>query len=199
MIGEIAEAPIPQKTGETPKPNEKLTDEQMGNLLAAFGNNESKAATLLLMRSETIYTMYDIHKSFMSSQGENPGWGINYAVPFSYCQNSLAPIGLVAKETIDETQEAYGYVITDYGETMGKPLAGLLLDFSKRYSDNSLVDLFGGTASKYSGGGEDIENKDEHKKRSPLTRYKIYYELATATSFPMQTERLAEAVGEDSK
>lgn len=197
---EIQESAVsrPKQTGEAPKPNERLTDEQMGNLLAAFGNNESKAATLLLMRPETIYTMYDIHKTFMSSQGENPGWKINWNGPFSYCRNSLAPIGLVARETIDETLEAYGYVITNYGEKIGKPLAGLLLDFSQKYPDISLADLFGGTASRYSG-DEDTGNKDEHKKRSPLTRYRIYYELTTATSFPMQTERLAEAVREDSK
>lgn len=198
MISEVAEAPIPQKTGEAPKPSERLTDEQMGNLLAAFGNNESKAVTLLFMQDKTIYTMRDLHKLFISSQGENPGWKIFYAGPFGYCRQSLAPIGLVAREIVDEQLETYGYLNTDYGETIGKPLAALLLDFSQRYPDNSLADLFGGTASRYSG-DEDIGNEDEHKKRSPLTRYKIYYELATTASFPIQTGRLAEQVGEKSK
>lgn len=198
MVNEVGDIQIPQKTDEGLKLNEKLTDEQMGNLLAAFGNNESKATTLLFMKPGVIYTMRDLHTTLMSAQGENPGWEINYAGPFGYCRQSFAPIGLVAKEVVDENIGTYGYMITNYGEKIGKPLAGLLLEFSRRYPDNSLADLFGGTASKYSKGG-DAENEDEHKKRSPLTRYKLFYELATTANFPIQTGRLAEQVGENSK
>ena len=41
------EAPRPLFVPETKR--ERLSDEELGNLLAAFGNNEAKAVTLIAM------------------------------------------------------------------------------------------------------------------------------------------------------
>ena len=42
------------------KPPERISDQEIGNLLAAFGNNESKALTLVLMHPGVIYTKRDL-------------------------------------------------------------------------------------------------------------------------------------------
>lgn len=112
---------------------EQLSDEQLGNLLAAVGNHEAKAVTFLVMRSETTYTAEDIHKAVIEAQGTLPGWRIHHQSAFKYCERSLSPIGLVAKEVVDPNLNTYGYARTEYGERIGVSLAGLLLDFSRKY------------------------------------------------------------------
>lgn len=178
-------------------PKDKLSGEQLGDLLSAFGNHEAKAAILLLMEPGNVYTYRSLHSAFIHAQGRNLGWLMNSAGPLTYCRSSLAPIGLVAREVVNADLSIYGYMITEYGESVGKPLAGLLLDFSRRHPEISLSDLFGGTASKYT---TDIdksnEGDSERKKRSPLIRHKIFFELSTAYNFPVRTVELANSIGE---
>lgn len=167
------------------RPKEPISEKEIGNLLAAVGNNETKAMTLLVMQAGIIYPRYDLHRTFMRAQGNNPGWKTNRSVQFQYCEQTLAPIGLVAKETLNSDLSTYGYQITEYGQEIGIPLAGLLLDFSRIYENVSLRDIFGSTSSKYPLEGKDEEMEIEEdvssgdKKRAPGTRLKILWELVT--------------------
>lgn len=171
----------------------RIPDEEMGNLLAAIGNNEAKALTLLLMQPGRIYTRRDIHDVFIRIQGgeDNAGWQSSHSLQFNYCQNSLAPIGLVAKEVVEGgvVLQTYGYMTTEYGEAVGKHLAALLLGFSRAHPDFSLYDFFGATQS--------TSNTDpRNKKRAPLERMRILWELVTAT-LPIRQVDLTERLGKD--
>ncbi len=168
---------------------ERLSDEQMGNLLASIGNHEAKALTLLIMKPNLIYTSSILHSDFMNAQGESPGWETNHSAQFGYCQQSLSPIGLVSKEVVDKNVETYGYMTTNFGEKVGKPLAALLLDFSRRNPGFSLYDFFGSTVSS-------AQDDPDSKKRSPATRFKIFYELATAPSLPINQLELLKNIPE---
>ncbi len=170
-----------------------LSDEELGNLLAAVGNNEAKANTLLGMSRGEIYTAGQLQELFRKSQGRFVGWSISWGLPFTYCQFSLAPIGLVAREIADESG-TFGYQITDFGRSIGLPMAALMLDFSRRYPEKSLSQLFGLTQSH-----SELSESDsgvEFKKRSPLLRFKIFWELATG-SLPMRQIDLMNKIGED--
>lgn len=127
---------------------ERLSDEELGNLLAAFGNNEAKAVTLIAMRKGVIYSEYDLYSAVIEKQGEGVGWRQSRGVPFTYCRSSFENIGLVAKSVSDPVLETWGYLKTDYGEELGDALAGLLLDFSLRHPEVSLYDIFGSTTSR---------------------------------------------------
>lgn len=156
-------------------PKEPLKDEELGNLLAAIGNHEAKGATLLAMKPGVIYTRPQLGRRFLEVQGETPRWKISQGIPFKYCLQSLSPIGVVAQEYIDPNEGLWGYAVTKYGMDIGVPLVGLLLDFSLKHPEMSLIQLLGLTTSSsstsliHTSQREDIE----FKKRSPLTRLKI--------------------------
>lgn len=184
-------------TSEQPKTREKLSDEQMGNLLAAVGNHEAKAITLILMRNGNIYDRTGLHREVINAQGKNKGWKMDRSGPFQYCSHSLAPIGLVAKETLNSDLSTYGYQITEDGKELGIPLAGLLLDFSERHNI-SLSELLGSTLSSSSKEKIMQTEKEEtdFKKRSPSTTLKIFYELLTSSSLPIREADLGKRIGE---
>ncbi len=180
---------------EKPITPERLSDEQLGNLISSVGNHEAKAITLLLMQPDVIYTQRDLFRIIINAQGERPGWRMHSSVPFEYCQNSLSPIGLVAKEVLErEGLTTYGYLITEYGIKVGVPLAGYMLDFSQKYPDFSLIDIFGATQSS-SQTKELPDQGIEFKKRAPITRLKIFWELLTS-SLPIREVYLAKSLGE---
>lgn len=155
---------------ETSQKPEKIPDRELGNLVAATANHEAKCLMLIAMKPGEVYPSPDIYREFISLQGKNPGWRIAHLVPFQYCRDSLHPIGLVAWE-VRKSDNVLGYAITDYGQDIGIPLAGLLLDFSIRHPEFSLYDFFGST---YMGGAD-----EEVSKRAPVTRMQILWELAT--------------------
>ena len=145
-----------------------LSDEAMGNFLAALGNHEAKALLLVLMHPKKVYSQKDLNELLKDRQGEFSGWNnFDKTIPFGYCKNSLAPIGLVAKEYMDQ-EGIYGYEVTNYGRNTGVPLAGLLLDFSLRH-DVSLYQLMGSTNST-----------SDERNRSPQSRLEIYWQILTA-------------------
>lgn len=158
--------------------NEGLSDEQLGNLIAAIGNHEAKAITLGLMEPGRVYDWSGITKTVNGSQGDTPGWTTNGRGFLNYCSETFAPIGLVVKEVLNNDLSTYGYEKTVKGETQGDAFAGLVLDFSLRYPEFSLQDFFGSTSSagvkRESAGGV-------KKNRAPITRYKILWDLVTST------------------
>lgn len=169
---------------------ERLGEEALGNLLAAFGNHEAKAITLGLMQPNTIYTSGDLSRLVNAAQGQRPGWKQYGSVPFKYCLSSLSPIGLVTQEvTTRGGHEVIGYMKTAYGQQTGNALAGLLLDFSLQHPDYSLQDLFGQTASV----AQPIQVEEiVFKTRAPLTRLRIFLALLTSPSLPIREVDLLE-------
>ena len=183
--------------GERKPLRERVTDQELGNLVAAIGNHEAKAILLGLMSPHTIYTLPDAHGLIVGAQ-HPVAWRIDRKGPFDYMSDSFAPIGLVAQEiTIRDNLETFGFVKTKKGETLGDTLAGFLLDFSLRYPDISLIDIFGSTQSP-SRKSVETDESDNSKKRSPITRIKILWELATVpSSEPVRTSDIAQEIGED--
>lgn len=178
---------------------EKLSDEQVDNLLSSIGNSEAKCATLLVMKTGKIYKMGDLRQELIAAQGKNIGWRMAYPVPFSYCEWSLAPIGLVAKEALYPNLNAYGFTKTDYGETVGTALAGLFLDFSRRYKDISLEQVFGSTISTSKPKTIASESGSiDYKKRSPGIRLKIFRQLLEE-ALPVREVDLVEKVSESAQ
>lgn len=171
---------------------ERLSDEEMGNLLSALGNHEAKALTLCLMTPGVIYSRSDFHRAVIQAQGLKMGWRMASSTLFAYCSESLSPIGLVTREVINPDLSTYGYMKTERGERIGVPLAGLLTDFSLHHPDFSLQDFFGSThsPSKVKEIGE-----IEFKKRSPTTRLKIFRELLSS-NFPHRAVDIANQIGQ---
>lgn len=151
---------------ETILSKEGLSDQQMGILLSAVGNKETKALTLLVMRRGETYSGKELHSRFINVQGgiTNAGWATAEMVPYNYAKYSFAPAKLASED---------GAEITQYGETIGKPFAALLLDFSRKHSNFSLSDFFGETPS----------TKDEEqdvRKSAPFARFRILQALLEA-------------------
>lgn len=190
---------IQKRTPEQLKPRERLSDEEMGNLLSSIGNNEAKAITLILMRNGNVYDKKGLHREILNAQGRNKTWDIGHSATSDYCSGTFSRIGLVAKEAFDFDLSVYGYSITPKGEELGIPLAGLLLDFSERHNI-PLVLLLGATQSpskKKTAQTEKSKNADgEFKKRAPSTTLKIFYELVTSPSLPIGEEELGKRIGE---
>ncbi len=187
-MGEQRVAPL-----EVTKPKEHLSDNEMGNLISAVGNHEGKAITLLVMENGVIYPQRELHKRVMRAQGKGKGWVMGTNVPFQYCRDSLFPIGLITKEALNSDLSTYGYIKTPYGEDTGVPLAGLLLKFSYDHPDVSLQDFFAGTnsPSKQITTDEGVETK----KRAPMLRLKIFWQLLTQ-QLPIRETDLAKVTKE---
>lgn len=161
--------------------NEPLSDEEMGNLLAAIGNNEAKALTLIAMKRGSIYTPKRLRKAVWEIQGDKKGWPISDMAVLGYCRFSFEDIGLVAKSVSDSIRGTWGYIKTDYGEEQGDALAGLLLDFSLNHEGVSLYQIFGATQSTSEEREVDSSaGKTEFKTRSPLRRLRVLWELVTS-------------------
>ena len=171
---------------------EMVSDEELGNLLSAFGNSEAKAIILGLMQPETIYTAGALHSVLRNAQGQSVV-RMNRRAGFKYCQQSLSPIGLVTREVIEPSLATYGYMKTPYGRKVGDPLAGLLLDFSLRYPAYSLKDFFAITnsPSKAKDGSD-----TELRKRASISRLRIFRELLTS-ALPLRSIDLARRTGTD--
>jgi len=174
---------------------ERLSDERMGNLISAL-HTEQNCITLLAMKPGVFHSWSDLNRVVLQAQGENLGWIIKKGAAFRYCRNSLVPNGLAARGAIDANLNTSGYVKTDYGEKVGDPFAGLLLDWSKRFTNVSLYRIFGSTHS--SSTPREIELQPEtivYKNRSPVLRRKIFRELV-ASELPIREADLAQKIGE---
>ncbi len=186
---------------EVPR-REPLTDAKMSNLLAAVGNSSMKALLLscLAQKPYYIFTEADMVRAVHLSQGilsgKGDGWPIGHRSLGSYCSESFAPIGLVAKEvTKGRGGETFGYQITETGNNEGLALAGFLMDFAKR-RDTSLYRFLGNTNSSTKPITEGTEDEAEYKKRAPMTRINIFRGLI-AQSGPVTQVKLAEFIGEN--
>lgn len=175
-----------------------MSEEELGNLLAAIGNHELKALTLGVMREGTIYKREDIYRKLLEIQGRPYIWKTGKELVIKYCAKTLSPIGLVTtREIINPNLSTYGYMITPYGEIIGKSLTGHLLGFSLRYPAFSSIEAMGATVSwsevkriQTIDGGE-----AEFRKRAPVVRLKIFRQLVSSV-LPIRAADLARAIGE---
>lgn len=180
---------------ERQRAHERMPEQELGNLLAAFGNHEAKALVLASMRPDRIYSQDELYQLIRARQEGIIVWNVKPHLPFNYAYHSLAPIGLVAKEVLDYDLNTYGYIKTDYGREIGDALAGHLLAFSERHPNVSLRALFGSTNTRALPDEFD-ENHEATRKRAPLIRYRTYWELATR-DLPIRQIDLVQAIGED--
>lgn len=181
---------VPQEIGKAIEFQPKQAS--ISNQLAAFGNNEAKALTLMLMHPGIIHTQDELHNLILEAQRGSElgiGWKSDSKAQMSYCSDSLAPIGLAVKAKMADTGE-WGYVLTPEGEK-AQGLAALLLDFSIRLTKNnfdiSLSDLFGrtGPSPKGTGDGEKII------ARAPDARLRIFRKIANSSDNPRQSDLVA--------
>jgi hypothetical protein len=173
-----------------------LCGEAFGDLLAAVGNHEAKALLLAAMKEGVVYSASNLHRLMLERQGRFMAWRLSGRVPFDYCVHSLAPIGLVATEVLNEDLSVYGFSKTRYGRQLGDALVGHMLSFSERYPAVSLIDLFGRTNTSAAStrdvtGGE----RWEHPKRSPWKNYQIFSQLLRQ-ELPVREIDLAVRLGE---
>lgn len=184
---------------------ERIPDQELGNLLSAVGNNESKALTLRAMEGGIAYSVASLLHRVLEIQGNQPLWRMDASTLYGYCQDSFDPIGLVAQEVIDRWHNKYGYIKTPYGHEYGDALAGLMLSLSERHPF-SLYQAFAHTActkNVQEAGDNNLEQNLEqeeidpnlNKKRAPLTRLKIFRALVKHKS-PLRETDLSEYIGE---
>lgn len=163
-MSEIQTQPvIPSR--ETSQSHEPLTDEQLGNLLAALGNHEGKATLLMAMQPEAMYTQGSLYHLLTERIQGEPVYKGRDTNAMGWCKRSLEPIGLVARV---EEGAPTRYGITQLGIEIGKPLAGLLLNFSDKHNI-SLSTIWGETQSR-------------SEIRSPYARVKVIKQLLHATA-----------------
>lgn len=124
----------------------------------------------MLMEPEKVYSNHGMKKLIRSVQGDEIVWDLNERTLAAYCAQSLAPIGLVAREEMDEKGQ-WGYAKTEYGQKVGAPFAALLLDFSLKHPQTTLRELLGETQSR----SADLQSGE--KKRSPAVRSRLLREL----------------------
>lgn len=171
-------------------------ENEIGNLLASVGNHEAKGVFLVAMDPHTIYDRPSAHRLFIDVQRPYVSWRMNVSGSFQYLQHSLEPIGLVAKEVLNPDLSSYGYIKTEYGQNVGDPFVGALISFLERHEDVSLRQLFGSTASSFFKRDNSSVSEDvlRDKVRSPLNRFRIFWELLTQ-KLPIKTHELALSLG----
>ncbi len=179
----------------SPRPSsheQELPEERLFELLSAFGNHEAKALTLIAMGNGNIFSEGDLHRTVIDHQEKQKKWDAGHGVPFNYCKHSLSPIGLVTKEVLDPDLSTYGYQAMEYGRTTGVDLAGILLKWSYNHPNVSLYQMLGSTNSPGS-----KTKTEEDRNRSPQTRYKIFFELATNPDSRIRQADVINALGMD--
>ena len=141
----------------------EASDKRLGSILSSI-NVGPKSATLLLLPYGSYISPGDLVKNFKSVVKGSGMEKTSFITAPHYCEYSLAPIGLVAKEhTIDYfgRDVVVGFELTDAGRRHGIPAASLALHFENQYQ-TSLYPVLGQINTRY----------PEHQ-RGPYTRAKI--------------------------
>ncbi|HWY79251.1 MAG TPA: helix-turn-helix transcriptional regulator [Candidatus Sulfotelmatobacter sp.] len=170
---------------EGTKRREPLSDQQIGEALAGFGNHEGKALLVCKMGDPRGYLNTQLDK-LISVDGKKP-WSSSLAA--WWCTNSLIPNGLVEREH-DPQKGSMVYKRTKKGEEL-VAFAGHVLSFSEKHTSLALSRLLGSsnTAKKH-------DEEAGIKKSSPLTRFRIFSELVTRR-LPIRQEDVIAALCHD--
>ncbi|MEO8105312.1 MAG: hypothetical protein ABI602_03155 [Candidatus Saccharibacteria bacterium] len=161
-------------------PPERLVSDYTLRLLVGVGNHEAKALTLLYLgQADAALDRHQMGLGFGAWLGPTPPWKPAPGIPFGYCEQSFQPIGqVVQKPARGPRDTAVGYELSESGRTRGLPLAGLLLDWSLRYPDVSLQNVFGPTFSL-------------SQTRAPQHRLRVLLDLLTAPGGALSTADFA--------
>lgn len=188
---EAGEVLIPRQ--EAPRNTEgELPEYKIFDLLSSVGNGENKALEIIVMKKGVIYPKAALYYEVMNHQAKDKRWEMGRTVPFTHCEKSLSPIGLVTKEAISPDGSSWGYEVAEYGLQTGVPFAGALLKWSYEHPRHSLYKM---SASTSSATIKDEQSLD--KKRAPETRYKIFWEIATNPSNRIRLTDIKEALNEE--
>ena len=171
---------------------QELPKEKLYELLAALGNSEAKAITLIAMGQGKPYDKGSLHRDLLRLQGEKPVWELDKNTPFQYCMISFVPANLVKDYILGPDRSALEYIITDYGQNIGVSFAGGLSRWSRDHPDFSLYRVFGSTNSSFR------EQGKPDKKRSPEIRLKILRQLTASHSRKLRQIDIAKALNEGS-
>lgn len=171
-----------------------ITEERIGSLYAALGNNEAKAITFLVMQPNVVYDDSGIVTAVRRAQSNTQkGWRMGNEGPYHYLQKSFAPVGLVALELTDKGENSYGFMRTHWGNAIGDAFAGKMLQLSYNNPDTSLYDIFGSTVST----SKPTDEAEELKKRSPLNRIHLIRELLSSGDRRLGVRDIAGKMGEE--
>lgn len=139
-------------------------------ILGGVANHEAKLAVTALMAHQpnTWFTSSSLFHEVMARQGDQPGWVMGRRGPIGYCEQSLEPVGLVAKGVVASGDgQLTAFKANDdepHAVDMGHAMSGALLEWSLEFPDLSLQQTLGVTAKK-------------GKFRTPEVRYRMYKAL----------------------
>jgi hypothetical protein len=161
----------------------------------AIGNHPAKMVTLLVLaeNSSRYYSRALLDEALMEVQGDDPGWPLlrggrgTRGLPFSYCEGSIEPIGMLVEGKIAsqlENRLIGAYQISEAGLQVGVPLSGAFLGWELGYEETSLQQLLGSSNSR------------DRIGRMPSLRTKIYEHLLSAADHGMSHAGLRHALGE---
>lgn len=163
---------------ETTRHYEPMTDEQLGGMLAAFGNHEGKAITFLAMEDKVAYGVSAIHRRFLEVQGDRTAFEGTTNLQQKYFIYSFEPIGLVAKVYLEDGHLKHEKVDPD---RRAEALAAHVLDISSRYP-YALLSVFGKTQKS-----ENFSTTDE---RTPIRRLALLEALINVPNAATQSDVL---------
>jgi len=161
----------------------------------AVGNNPAKMVTLMILAEEPgkYHSSTMLDRAIMEVQGDDPGWPLlqngrgTRNLPFSYCENSIEPIGMLVEGKIPALRGkrlVSAFQINQAGLEVDVPLSGAFLGWELGYEETSSQQLLGSTNSR------------DRSGRMPSLRTKIYEQLLAASDDGMSHAQLRQALGE---
>lgn len=188
----FAGIPMRRGPGERRSQGERLTDQERDELLSGVLNSESKMIVLGGMVLNTgLFASGDLDTMIRDLQRGQKGWKISTGIPFGYCLNSFADIGLVAKDEIIDDRNTIGYKATERGKD-ALPIIGHLLDYSLKHPDIAMQKVFSVTGSSGKEAEEDFDG--DTKQRAPKKRIRILKTLLEAEGSLREID-VREAIG----
>lgn len=161
-----------------------LTPEVM-DIVSGVGNHEAKALLMIYLGDNPgPMRLTDMGRGFQDFIGDETEWQPNRTQAFNYCRSSFESVGQVAAGEVEHEGKWYkAYSISEQGQELGVPLAGMLLKWSVDNPDISLQQIFGSTRSA-------------GKTRAPQSRAELIMELLTAPEQGLSITDIAITNGE---
>ena len=159
-----------------------------GAIIDAVANHPAKLITLGVMGLEPshYFSRSDLGKTVDGYQGDRPVWETTN-IPFTYCVNTLGPLGLVVDGYVPNLKKSDQFVgafrINADGERFGLPAVGAFLGWELDHPDSSIQRLFGRSNSRYA-----------NDSRAPSLRLDILQKLLTAPAEGMSRSQVSESI-----
>ncbi len=107
----------------------EVPQQQLSDLLSGIGNHDGKAVLGLAMEPGEVYGYGDLWR-LVSDHSETGLQFSSRTSAMAWCKQSLAPTGVVERANEKPLQ----FSLTEIGQELGQPLAGLLLPLAEQYS-----------------------------------------------------------------